>query len=130
MNTDNKQIVLDMYDAFGRGDVDSIVNRVTDDVRWISYYGPSVPWGGDHSGKQNVGGFFHSLYESVDVLAFDIHSHIGEGDMVVTTGNFACRSKSTGREGETKWVFVWKLTDGNVTSYEHYHERDLSDLFA
>ena len=33
---DDIQIVKDIYDAYGRGDLDAILERVTDDVDWAA----------------------------------------------------------------------------------------------
>ena len=44
---DNIQIVKEIYDAVGRGDVDAILERVTDDVDWAAEVaGNAAPWHG------------------------------------------------------------------------------------
>jgi ketosteroid isomerase-like protein len=41
----NVQTARQMYEAFGRGDVQAILERVTDDVDWATDAAiPSAPW--------------------------------------------------------------------------------------
>ena len=49
---DNIRIVKEIYDAVGRGDVDAILERVTDDVDWAAEVaGTAAPWHGPRTGK-------------------------------------------------------------------------------
>ena len=52
----NITTVTDIYDAVSRGDVDAILDRVTDDVDWAAEAaGSAAPWYGKRSGKDGVG---------------------------------------------------------------------------
>jgi uncharacterized protein len=51
--TDRKiQTVQAIYEAFGRGDIEFILNQLTDDVNWASCPDSNIaPWHGVHRGK-------------------------------------------------------------------------------
>lgn len=125
----NIQIIKDMYAAFGRGDVQHIVAQLTDDVSWRANLDPVVPWSGDYSGKRNVPKFFDAIYSAVEVTLFEAQDWVAEGDSVVSLGRFGGTTRGTGKDINTRWVFIWKLRDGKVCSYEQFHEPALADGF-
>ena len=127
--TSNVQIVHDIYAAFNRGDIAFIVDQLTDDVKWVSHFDPIVPWGGDRSGKANVPGFFADIVNNVEVLDFQPQETIAEGDTVVTVGEFEFRANSTGRRARTRWVFSIHFRDGQVCSYEQFHDPAITEAF-
>ena len=53
------QTVQKIYEAFGRGDVATILDQLTDDVDWASEASSTAaPWYGVHKGKGEVPDFF------------------------------------------------------------------------
>jgi hypothetical protein len=116
-----------IYDAFSRGEIAYILGQLTPDVCWVSHYDPVVPWGGDFSGR--VDKFFEAIGQSVDVTAFTPGEFIAQGDTVASLGEFGCRVKATGKSALTRWVFIWKLREGRVYSYEQFHDPALANAF-
>ena len=127
--SDNVTLIGRIYEAFGRGDIGYIIDQLTDDVRWVSHLEPIVPWSGDYSGKTNVPKFFEAIANSVQTTAFTPHEFIAQADTVVSTGDYGCTVNTTGKAALTPWVFIWKLRDGRVTSYEQFHDPALADAF-
>jgi len=125
----NVATITKIYEAFGKGEVPYIIDQLSDDVRWVSHLEPIVPWGGERSGKANVPSFFQAINDSVDVESFVPGEFIAEGDTVVSLGTFGCRVKATGKTANTAWVFIWKVQDGVVTSYEQFHDPEIADAF-
>lgn len=127
--TNAAQTVDEIYSAFGRGDVGFIVDKCADDVQWRTNHAAQVPWQGPYDGKQHVGRFFMEIMEAVDVLGFEPRLVVADQHTVVSEGTFACRSKKTGRETNSKWVFIWKFRDGKVASYEQFHDSAIATIF-
>ena len=125
----NIETVKEMYAAFGRGDIDAIVAKCTNDVEWITHLDPIVPWSGDHSGKDFVPAFFGAIFGSVDVTAFEPQEFVAQGDTVVSIGSFSCHARANDKDATTRWIFVWKFRDGMVSSYEQFHDENLADAF-
>ena len=72
------QTVQNVYAAFGRGDVPTIVGLVADDVIWDnSGVQNTCPWNGNFSGKANLPGFFKAVGDHLDfsVGAFNPQLH-------------------------------------------------------
>jgi hypothetical protein len=63
----NTKTVQDAYAAFGRGDVETLLSYISDDVVWSGVYGaaPHVPTSGERRGKAAVGKFFAQVGEHV-----------------------------------------------------------------
>jgi ketosteroid isomerase-like protein len=125
----NVETIEELYGAFGRGDVASILERLTEDVLWTTHLDAIVPWSGDFSGKGEVSRFFDAIFQSVDVEAFEPKEWVAEGETVVSLGEFACRVRETGKSSRGRWVFVWKFRDDKVCSYEQFHDAGLASAF-
>src|ERR1043166_3187407 len=125
----NKQTIQEMYAAFGRGDVDTILGKLSDDVLWVVNLDTVVPWSGDYSGKGNVPRFFDAIFQSVQVESFEPQDWYTDGDTVVSTGEFGCLVNSTGKTARMRWIFVWKFNGDRVVSYEQFGDTALADAF-
>ena len=127
--SDNVALIGRIYEAFGRGDIDYIIDQLTDDVRWVTHLEPIVPWSGDFSGKTYVPRFFDAIATSVQTTAFTPQEFIAQADTVVSTSEYGCTVNATGKISLTPWVFIWKLRNGKVTSYEQFHDPALTEAF-
>ena len=92
--------VQEMYQAFGRGDVGHIVAQLADNVRWVSYLDPAVPWSGDYSGKSRVPAFFEAIFQSVETEAFEFGTDVDFEDgfdhsaIFAAANHFRCRFRT------------------------------------
>jgi ketosteroid isomerase-like protein len=129
VESDNVTLIGRIYEAFGRGDIYYIIGQLSDDVRWVSHLEPIVPWSGDYSGKAKVPKFFEAIANSVQTTAFSPGEFIAQADTVVSTGDYGCTVNATGKTALTPWVFIWKVRDGKVASYEQFHDPALADAF-
>jgi SnoaL-like domain len=74
----NIQTIKTAYDAFGRGDVDTMLGLMTDDVDWASEASTKgAPWYGPHHGKAEVAQFFQEFGGAVEVQEFSPVSFAG-----------------------------------------------------
>jgi uncharacterized protein len=125
----NIETIQEMYEAFGRADVASIVAKLTDDVKWVSHSDSIVPWSGDFSGKTQVPRFFEAIFQSVDVEAFEPQEWVASKETVVSLGEFGCRVRSTAKRARTRWAFVFKFRDEKICSYELFDDPALAAAF-
>lgn len=126
---ENTERVKTIFAAFGRGDVAYILDQLADDVRFVSHLDPIVPWAGEFVGKDNVARYFQALGSSVEVADHPVHALVAQGDTVVATGDVSFRVRATGKEGSSAWVYIWKLANGKVTSYDQFNDTGLADAF-
>ena len=67
----NIETARQMYQAFGRGDVQAILDLVTDDVDWSTDAAiASAPWYGPRHGKDGVASFFEAIGKTGPVTEF------------------------------------------------------------
>jgi len=130
IETENTAQVAQIFEAFNRGDVGFILDQLADDVRFVSHLDPTVPWAGEYAGKEDVMRFFQALGGSVEVADHPVTSIVAQGDTVVATGDVSFRVRSNGRAGSSKWVYIWKLADGRVRSYDQFNDTGLTQAFA
>jgi ketosteroid isomerase-like protein len=115
---DNISTIKTIYDAFGAGDVDTILDNTTDDVDWaIDAAGDAAPWYGVRSGKEAVAKFFAEIDATVDVLEFAPQSFAAGDNEVMTLVRFAAKSKATGREYAANLHHYWHFSDGHVDRF-------------
>jgi uncharacterized protein len=82
----NIQTARQLYQAFGSGDVQAILDRVTDDVDWSTDAAiESAPWYGPRHGKDGVADFFDAIGKTGPVTEFTPLAFAGndDGDVMV-----------------------------------------------
>jgi ketosteroid isomerase-like protein len=110
------------YDAFGRRDVQGILDCLTDDVTWEPVYGASsdVPQAGRRQGKAQVAEFFRLLDTSTAFQAFEPREFVESGNIVITLGQYRATVKATDRTVESDWVMIFRFRDGKVASFKEF----------
>ena len=118
----NTEIVQQTFASFLRGDVESVVNALADDVEWHAVYGAAsyVPTGGLRRGKAQVQKFFSDLAAAISFDAFEPREYIAQGDKVAVLGHYRGTARPTGRPVQSDWVMVFTLRDGKVTRFREY----------
>ena len=126
---ENTERVTRIFEAFGRGDVAYILDQLADDVRFESHLDPIVPWAGEFSGKDNVARFFQALGSSVEVADHPVNALIAQGDTVVAMGDVSFSVRETGKAGSSSWVYIWKLGNGEIQSYDQFNDTGIAEAF-
>jgi ketosteroid isomerase-like protein len=115
---DNIKTVQSMYEAFGRGDVATILGTLADDVDWASESSSTeVPWWGEHTGKEAATDFFVQLAENSEVLEFTPLVMLGDGDDVLTVVHYRATSTKTGKSVDMEIHHHFHFTAGKVSRY-------------
>jgi hypothetical protein len=108
-----------VYDAFGQGDLDAILERCADDVDWASDSASVVaPWQGAKHGKAELPSFFAGIAQSGTVNEFTPLSFAGNDDgevMVFLRWSFTVTA--TGKTVASNLHHYWRVRDGKVTYY-------------
>jgi len=115
---DNVKTIQAVYEAFGRGDLPTILDALTDDVDWASDAASTeVPWWGVRHGKEAVTEFFVQLAGATETQEFTTLELVGEGDSVLSVVRYRVKSRTTGREAEMLLHHYWKFRDGKIAYY-------------
>jgi len=116
----NVQIVKDAYAAFGRGEIQSILNACAAEIEWVSPGEGYTVAGGTYRGRDGVGRFFQIVGQSMDFEAFEPRTFVAQGDIVVALGYYRAKIKDTGKTFESNWAMAFTIRDGKVVKFEEF----------
>lgn len=130
VSTNHLATVQSIYEAFGKGDIATILNNLTDEVTWEHAGNPQVlPFAGKVQGKDAVLRFFQTVGKEVQFLAFEPSNFREVNNMVITDVFVKGIINKTGKQYITQNVFTWTFNeDGKITAYNN--EADMSELEA
>jgi uncharacterized protein len=114
MSAENVETVRAAYEAFGRGDLETVAGHFAQDVEWETP--DSVPLGGLVKGRDAVIGNFAQLPSYWSSFSVEPQEYIDAGDHVVVTGV----QRATGPAGsfESRYLHLFKLNGGKVVRGE------------
>src|SRR5437868_3050518 len=118
----NTQMVKDAYAAFLRGDAQTILNMLDDNVRWHAVIGAEgvMKSAGVRTGRGAVGGFFADVASSVHFDRFEPREYVAQGDIVTALGHYTGKSIETGRSFDQDWVMVFRFANGKIVSFQEF----------
>lgn len=123
----NVDLVKSLYDIWSGekgARFDHIVEIVAEDVRW-----QSLPRGGAgleftrccHS-RDDVLRYFKELAADWELLSYDVHEFIAQGERVVALGRCAFRHRRTGKVAETDKADVVRVRDGRIVEFFEFFD--------
>ncbi len=118
----NLELIKGLYEAFGAGDVPTVLAGMSPDIEWREAEGnpykmDGEPWVGPDAIVQNL---FLKLMEEWDGFTVVPHHFHDAGRTVVVETRYTGKYKATGRDVEAQACHVWKFEDGKVTSFQQY----------
>src|ERR1051325_5026289 len=115
------ETVRNIYAAFQRQDITTILNHVADDVEWeYSTETADVPWLKRRRGRDEVPGFFASM-SGFELHRFQPKVFLGNDNVVVVLIDVDLTVKATGKRIiEEDEVHIWHFDpQGRVTKFGH-----------
>jgi ketosteroid isomerase-like protein len=110
----NVALIQKLFDAFGRGDIQTILNHFTDDAEFYSP-GPSIiPYAGTKRGRAEIQSYFDALLSTQSNMNLSIDQFVAQGDTVVAIGRYRARVNATGKSIDSPIVLSFHVQDGNV----------------
>jgi uncharacterized protein len=116
---ENVQILKDGYAAYGRGDLESVLALVAEDVEWM-IPGAGLPVAGTYRGRDGVASFFQKLAAEFEVLEFQPREFLGDGDRVLVTGWERSKVRATNRTVELDWIMSFTLRGGKIARFREF----------
>jgi ketosteroid isomerase-like protein len=119
----NLEIVQTMYQAFGRGDVKTLLSAMDPQVEW-SNPGPSSPaYFGTHRGPEAIArNIFGFLAENLQFEVFAPTHFFAEGDKVVVLLDMVAVAKKSARRITQKAVHVFTFRAGKLTHFQDFQD--------
>ena len=118
MAHDNVDVVQGAWDAFGRGDIDAVLDTISPSAE--TRVPESLPWGGTYTGQDGFQDFLVKLRDSFEVFNSTPQKVLGADDNhVVVLAKTKGRTKGGGTvEGTTLWIY--QLRDGKIADAESF----------
>ncbi len=123
---ENKQVVLDFFEAGARGDMDTCFALLADDVSWTNI--GSTKFSGTYSGKQSLmedllGPLFGQLKAGI---SSKLEGLVAEGDMVVAQTSGTAETIDDKPYNNT-YCQVFRIRDGQIAEVMEYMDTALVD---
>ena len=123
---ENKQVVLDFYEAGARGDMDACFALLADDVTWANI--GSTKFSGTYIGKQAIaedllGPLFSQLKAGI---SSQIERLTAEGDIVVAQTSGPAETMD-GTPYNNTYCQVIRIRDGQIADVKEYMDTALID---
>lgn len=117
------QVVQDVYAAFGRGDMTTLIALLDEHVDWTFNGRPrDIPFAGRWQGQAQVADFFKKVAETCEVLSFGPNEIIPMGEHVLSLGQEQVRVRATGRIFETDWAHLFTVRNGCVVQLREFYD--------
>lgn len=119
---DNVQLLKSLYEAFGRGDIPTVLGTMSPDIRWHEAEGnPYMPSGEPWVGPDAI---LNSLFMKLGAEweGFTVHprSFHGAGDSVIVEGRYTGTYRATGKRADAQMCHVWDVKNGKLTRFQQY----------
>lgn len=118
MAQDNVDVVQGAWDAFGRGDIDAVLETISPSAE--TRVPESLPWGGTYAGQEGFQDFLAKLRDSFEVFTSTPQKVLGADDNhVVVLAKTKARTKG-GATVEGSVVWLYQLRDGKIADAESF----------
>lgn len=115
---ENIKTIKTIYEAFGRGDVATILDALTDEVDWGTETTSTVaPWYGIRHGKDGVTAFFRDFGSTMEVDEFTPTSFAASDTEVLTIVRYRGHPRATGKVVSMNLHHFFTFRGGKVGSY-------------
>ena len=117
MNHPNRELIQRAYDAFGCGDIPTVLSTFDKEIRW--HVPGQSALSGNYFGHEQVLGFFQkTMNVSEGTLRIELHEIVASD----TTVFVLCTVSATrsGQRGEFSEVHVWRIADGRAIEFREF----------
>ena len=126
MSNANVKFVQDLYAAFKRRDLQTVLDGLAPEVSWgMVGRAEDVPMAGLRHGKAGAADFFRIMAETVEMTSFEPREFLAAEDKVFISGHWSWIMRNNGRSGENDWLHVFTIRDGKVVSWRGHNDTGL-----
>ena len=121
MSEENKKTVQGMYEAFGRGDIGTVLAALDADIEWWEaenfIYADNNPYVGTDAVLQGVFARIGGEWEGFLVSPKEV---LDAGDTIVGHGHYSGKFRNTGRDVRAQFAHVFTFRDGKIVKFQQY----------
>ena len=116
----NVEIVKRAYEAFGRGDINGLLELCEEKIEWASSGPSEMPTAGIRRGRDQVAQFFNAVDQVFEMQRFEPRQFIAQGDQVVVLGGDTVKIKATGKVLTEEWAHAFTIRNGKIAAFREY----------
>jgi ketosteroid isomerase-like protein len=120
MSRENVEVVRQVVDAFGRGDVEAVVSFHHPDASFAPLIAPMLGVEEIRGGEELRRFLRHDLFDGFDEFTVEPLSFQDHGDTVIVVAHLRGRIKTSGLQLDDISAFVCTLRDGKVADMREY----------
>lgn len=113
-------IARGVYERFGAGDLDGVIDLCSPDIEWVVNGPPDLEKCRAFRGHQGVRQFFEILGRSWEFSSFETREFIAHGGSVVVLGEEAGRDNVKDAAFSNRWAHVFDVRDGQVQRFREF----------
>ncbi len=118
---ENVEKVKSAYAAFQRGDIQGVLQTLTEDAEWETPGDSNlIPTAGKRRGHAGVAQFFETLGQTEEIEHFEPREFIAQGDKVVVLGNYKGRVTATRREYDIDWLHIFTFRGDLISGFREF----------
>ena len=119
---DNVRFLTNLYDAFGRGDIPTVLAAMSPSINWYqAESNPYMPSGEAFVGPDSVlNNVFMKLGTEWDGFSVHPRTFHSAGDSVIVEARYTGTYKATGKRMDAQVCHVWDVKDGKLTRFQQY----------
>jgi ketosteroid isomerase-like protein len=121
MAPENVEIVREIYDRWGRGDLRAGVDRY--DANVVLALRPEFPDAGEYIGSGEIQKYMHNFLADLEDVTISGEDFLDAGDSVVVRVNQRATGPSSGATTAIRYYQVWSFRGKTVTRIESIRER-------
>lgn len=116
---ENVKLVQEFWRRFLNDDIDGMLELNADDIVWNIGSGPAVnivPYFGVFRGREGCLDCLAKYDEAAAPEVFEMDEYLGDKDKVVVLGHEKVTAKPTGRQFESKLIFIFTVRGDKIAS--------------
>ncbi len=114
------QIVRQVYERFGEGDLEGFLALCADDIEWTVNGPASLRKCQTFRGRAGVQRFLDILQGDWEFASFAPRQFIAEGPVVVVLGEETGSDKASGRPFENRWAHVFDVAGERIVRFREF----------
>jgi uncharacterized protein len=121
MSQENVNTVRGMYEAFGRGDIPTVLGRLDPDIEWLEaenfIYADNNPYVGPNAVLEGVFMRLGADWDGFAVTPKEVHD---AGDTVISEGHYSGTYKKNGRNVRAQFAHFFTFREGKIVKFQQY----------
>jgi ketosteroid isomerase-like protein len=123
--SETRQVVTEWFEALGRGDVETALQCMADDVRWeniekVDGVSDIIPWLGGFRGRGGVAEAFRLRDGVVEVEEFAMTDLVVQDNKAVAVVHERTRVNATGNRFDIDFVSWYEVRDGKIVRFRAF----------